>query len=135
MPVVVVQSFLLSILDGLEMPYQVTAANAYITPPDPRIQATVPAIYIWPSDGSENRSAELGGTIPRNTGLEKAAMPEVNRDSTVAATFIATTRARMPPATSRCSISRQVRSTTRRSRHSAPPTMPRRTLASLTRPQ
>jgi hypothetical protein len=63
-----VQSFLLSLLDGLELPYGVPAAKAYITPPDPRVQAKVPAIYIWPSDGSENRSSELGGTVPRNTG-------------------------------------------------------------------
>jgi hypothetical protein len=65
---VVTQSFLLSILNGLEMPYNVPAAEAFITPPDPRVKAKVPAIYIWPSDGQENRSTELGGTIPRNTG-------------------------------------------------------------------
>jgi hypothetical protein len=63
-----VQQFLLSQLQGLEMPYGVPAAQAYVTPPDPRVQAKVPAIYIWPSDGTENRSSELGGTIPRNTG-------------------------------------------------------------------
>ena len=68
MPVVVVQQFLLSLLNGLEMPYNVAAAEAFITPPDPRVKAKVPAIYIWPSDGQENRSSELGGTIPRNTG-------------------------------------------------------------------
>ena len=68
MPIVTIQGYLLSLLDGLEMPYSVPAANAYITPPDPRVQAKIPAIYIWPSDGTENRSAELGGTIPRNTG-------------------------------------------------------------------
>ena len=68
MPVVTVQSFLLSLLDNLEMPYSVPSAKAYITPPDPRVQAKIPAIYIWPSEGTENRSAELGGTIPRNTG-------------------------------------------------------------------
>ena len=68
MPLVTCQQFLLSILDNLEMPYNVPAAKAYITPPDPRIQAKVPAIYIWPSDGVENRSSELGGTVPRNTG-------------------------------------------------------------------
>lgn len=62
------QQFLSSLLDGLELPYGVAAAQAYITPPDPRIQARVPAIYIWPSDGQENRSSELGGTVPRNTG-------------------------------------------------------------------
>jgi len=65
---VVVQQYLLSLLDSLELPYGVPAAKAYVTPPDPRVQAKVPAIYIWPSDGIENRSSELGGTIPRNTG-------------------------------------------------------------------
>ncbi len=55
-------------LQGLELPYGVPAAQAYITPPDPRVQAKIPAIYIWPSDGQENRSSELGGTVPRNTG-------------------------------------------------------------------
>ena len=72
MPIVVVQQYLLSLLDNLELPYNVPAARAYITPPDPRVQAKVPAIYIWPSDGVENRSAELGGTIPRNTGPNTA---------------------------------------------------------------
>jgi hypothetical protein len=68
LPLVTTQQFLLSLLDGLELPYSVPAAKAYVTPPDPRVQAKVPAIYIWPSDGTENRSEELGGTIPRNKG-------------------------------------------------------------------
>ena len=68
MGLVVVQSFFLSLLDGLEMPYGKPNARAFITPPDPRVYAKAPAIYIWPSDGSENRSADLGGTLPRNTG-------------------------------------------------------------------
>ena len=72
MPIVTVQSYLLSLLDNLELPYNVPAARAYVTPPDPRVQAKIPAIYIWPSDGTENRSAELGGTIPRNTGPNTA---------------------------------------------------------------
>lgn len=67
-----VQQFLLSLLDNLEMPYNVPAAEAFITPPDPRVKAKVPAIYIWPADGQENRSGELGGTIPRNTGVNTA---------------------------------------------------------------
>jgi hypothetical protein len=54
------------------MPYNVPAAEAFITPPDPRVKAKTPAIYIWPSDGQENRSSELGGTIPRNTGPNTA---------------------------------------------------------------
>lgn len=69
MPIVTVQSFMLSLLDGLDMPYGKPAANAYITPPDPRVQARVPAIYIWPSDGHESRDDEVGGTIPRNSGV------------------------------------------------------------------
>lgn len=68
MPIVTVQAFLLSLLDDLPMPYGKPNARAYITPPDPRINAKVPAIYIWPDTGEENRSPELGGTIPRNTG-------------------------------------------------------------------
>ena len=68
MSIVTVQSFIRSLLDGLEMPANVPSAEAFITPPDPRVKAKVPAIYIWPSDGQENRSKELGGTIPRNTG-------------------------------------------------------------------
>jgi hypothetical protein len=50
------------------MPSNVPAARAYITPPDPKVQAKIPAIYIWPGDGTENRSGQLGGTVPRNTG-------------------------------------------------------------------
>jgi hypothetical protein len=67
-PLVVVQSFLKGLLDGLEMPYSQPAAQTYVTPPDPRIQSRIPAIYIWPGEGEENRSQELGGTIPRNSG-------------------------------------------------------------------
>jgi hypothetical protein len=68
MPLVSVQTFMLGILDGLPMPYGKEAAKGFITPPDPRVQARIPAIYIWPSDGDENRSSEVGGTIPRNKG-------------------------------------------------------------------
>jgi hypothetical protein len=69
MGVVVAQSYLLSLLDGLPLPYGQPDARAFITPPDPRIQTAIPAIYIWPADGEENRSPELGGTVPRNTGV------------------------------------------------------------------
>ena len=72
MSIVAVQSFLLNLLNGLPMPYGMPDATAFITPPDPRIQTSIPAIYIWPADGDENRSAELGGTIPRNTGVGTA---------------------------------------------------------------
>ena len=69
MSIVAVQSFLISLLDELPMPYGQADARAFVTPPDPRIQTSIAAIYIWPADGDENRSAELGGTIPRNTGV------------------------------------------------------------------
>lgn len=68
MPIVSVQSYLLNLLDQLPLPYGQPAANAFITPPDPYVNARVPAIYIWPAEGEENRSQELGGTIPRNSG-------------------------------------------------------------------
>jgi hypothetical protein len=67
-PIVSTQQYLLSLLDDLPMPGGVPNARAYVTPPDPRIQAKIPAIYIWPADGDENRTEQLGGTIPRNTG-------------------------------------------------------------------
>jgi hypothetical protein len=70
--IVNVQAFLLNILDGLSMPYGQPAAEAFITPPDPRRKASVPAIYVWPADGNENRSGTLGGTLPRNTGPNTA---------------------------------------------------------------
>ena len=69
MPIVTCQSFLLNILDQLPLPYGLPAAGAFITPPDPYVRARIPAIYIWPSEGEENRSVELGGTVPRNSGF------------------------------------------------------------------
>lgn len=68
MPVVTVQGYLRDLLSGLEMPYGQPAAACFVTPPDPYIKARVPTIYVWPTDGEENRSPELGGTVPRNSG-------------------------------------------------------------------
>ena len=68
MPIVSCQKFLFSLLDDLPFPYGIPNAQAFVTPPDPRVQARIPAIYIWPADGDENRTEQLGGTIPRNTG-------------------------------------------------------------------
>ena len=62
------QSYLFSLLDELPFPYGIPNGRAYITPPGSPLQAKIPAIYIWPADGDENRSEQLGGTIPRNTG-------------------------------------------------------------------
>lgn len=68
MPIVSTQTYLYGVLNNIPMPYGRANAKAFILPPDPRVQAKIPAIYIWPSDGEENRSAELGGTVNRNTG-------------------------------------------------------------------
>lgn len=38
---------------------------AYITPPDPDVEANLPKAYVWPSHGSESRSTTNGGTVPR----------------------------------------------------------------------
>jgi hypothetical protein len=49
-------------MPGINTPNMV----AYITPPDPNVEAATPTAYVWPTDGRESRSAP--GTIPRNTG-------------------------------------------------------------------
>ena len=50
MPIVTVSSpSALAAQTALSCPYDVPAAKAYVTPPDPRVQAKIPAIYIWPS--------------------------------------------------------------------------------------
>ena len=53
-------------LDGIPMPGGVPNMAAYITPPDPNVEATIPTAYVWPTDGHESRDEP--GTIPRNTG-------------------------------------------------------------------
>ena len=56
-------------LDGLPMPGpNALSMRAYITPPDPNVEAQYPTAYVWPPDGRESRNPEKGGTIPRNSG-------------------------------------------------------------------
>jgi hypothetical protein len=67
-PINSVQTYLQQLLNGLPLPYSLPSLAAYITPPDPNVEAEVPTAYVWPSDGEESRDADKGGTIPRNTG-------------------------------------------------------------------
>jgi len=68
MPINSVQVYLQQLINGLPMPYALPALAAYITPPDPNVEADIPTAYVWPSDGEESRDAQKGGTVPRNTG-------------------------------------------------------------------
>lgn len=69
MPIAAVTSYVKGILAGLPMPGQNTPALvAYITPPDPNVEAEIPTAYVWPAIGDESRNPARDGTIPRNTG-------------------------------------------------------------------
>lgn len=68
MPLASTTSYIKSLLDGLPMPGSIPAMAAYINPPDPNVEASVPAAYVWAPDFGESRSPQQGGTIPRNTG-------------------------------------------------------------------
>ena len=76
MPIVTCQTYVLSLLDGLEWPaglVGVAPLEAYITPPDPKVDNMAgPAAYIWPSHGNENRAGDRGGSVPR---AEQAGAP------------------------------------------------------------
>lgn len=69
MPLASVLAYVKGILDGLPMPGP-NAQNmaAYITPPDPNVEARPPTAYVWVPIGRESRNPEQGGAIPRNTG-------------------------------------------------------------------
>lgn len=56
------------LLHDLPMPAGLNNLVAYITPPDPNVEAQDPTAYIWPSSGRESRSPEVGGSLPRNSG-------------------------------------------------------------------
>lgn len=67
MPIASTLEYVKGLLNGLAMP-GINTPNmvAYITPPDPNVEAQYPTAYVWPTDGHESRNAP--GTIPRNTG-------------------------------------------------------------------
>ena len=62
------QVYVQQLLDQLPMPGALPNLAAYITPPDPNVEAEIPTAYVWPSTGDESRDASKGGTVPRNTG-------------------------------------------------------------------
>lgn len=68
MPLASVLAWTKGILDGLPMPGGADNMAAYITPPDPNVEAGPPAAYVWTPTGRESRDSQQGGAIPRNTG-------------------------------------------------------------------
>ena len=68
MPITSTIQYVKAQLDGLAMPGGIPNMAAYITPPDPNVEAEIPTCYIWPTKGREARESGRGGTIPRNTG-------------------------------------------------------------------
>jgi hypothetical protein len=68
-PIASVLSFVKQQLAGIPMPGpNALAMKAYITPPDPNVDAQIPTAYVWPTDGTESRDTGKGGSSPRNTG-------------------------------------------------------------------
>jgi hypothetical protein len=68
LPITSTLQYLKAQLNGLAMPGGIPNMAAYITPPDPNVEADIPTCYIWPTKGREQRESGRGGTIPRNTG-------------------------------------------------------------------
>jgi len=54
-PINTVQQRLLSILDGLPLPRSLGVLSAFISPPNPNVDAMEPCAYIWGSRGVEER--------------------------------------------------------------------------------
>ena len=50
------------------MPGGAPPLAAYVTPPDPNVDADIPTCYIWPSNGREARDTQFAGSMSRNTG-------------------------------------------------------------------
>lgn len=70
MSIVATQVYLQGLINNLAWPFPTSPTPvpnlvAYITPPDPNVEATVPTAYVWPSNGDENRDGARGGTVPR----------------------------------------------------------------------
>ena len=68
MPIASTLGYVKGLLDNLPMPGGAPNMAAYITPPDPNVQAEIPTAYVWPTEGHESRNSGNAGTIPRNTG-------------------------------------------------------------------
>jgi hypothetical protein len=68
MGIAAAQTYVQQLIDQLPMPGALPNLAAYVTPPDPNVDAEAPTAYVWPSDGDESRDSQKGGTVPRNTG-------------------------------------------------------------------
>lgn len=69
MPIASCTAYLQNLLDNLAMPENCPAMAAYVIPPDPNVQTQIPAAYVWPMNGREQRDLRGGGgTVPRNLG-------------------------------------------------------------------
>jgi hypothetical protein len=67
-PINSAQVYIQGLLNGLPLPGGIPNLAAYITPPDPNVEAEVPTVYVWPATGDESRDSTKVGTVPRNTG-------------------------------------------------------------------
>jgi hypothetical protein len=65
LPINSTQVYIKNLLNGLAMPGNVPNLVAYITPPNPNVQAQYPTVYVWPLSGNESRNPARGGTVPR----------------------------------------------------------------------
>ena len=52
MPIASTLAFVKNQLDGLPMPGGMPNMAAYITPPDPNVEAQDPTAYVWPTTGT-----------------------------------------------------------------------------------
>lgn len=71
MPIASCLAYVQRLLDSLPMPAPlgVGPADAYLIPPDPNVQTTTPAVYVWPAEFEEDRDLKKDGrSMPRNTG-------------------------------------------------------------------
>ena len=75
MPITSTIQYVKAQLDGLAMPGGIPNMAAYITPPDPNVEAEIPTCYIWPTKGREARESGRGGTIPATPGRRHPRAP------------------------------------------------------------
>lgn len=68
MPIASCLSFVKSLLDGIGMPAGTPDLAAYLDPPDPNVESSVPTCYILQANGPEQRL-----TMPRNQGPNSSA--------------------------------------------------------------
>lgn len=80
MPLVTVQTWVKSLLDGMAMPGPAGLGQlaAYINPPDPNDEGPTPTAYIWPTDGHEERQSVGRNTGPNTTAAWKNVRPNID---------------------------------------------------------